>query len=181
MKKISIEDIKTLRSYIKHLVFFDCLTGKTIPIKDITRSTPYNQDQVLKMPYIILETGEGYPLFPYSSKIKIKNYKLELKSVLLELPNENLITIFTNAIKLSSEYALLPIHPLDITPGDYLIENLKIKPSQGYSYDLYLILSSKLDGDTLHLKLWNDSKIIKKDIKITDTYSTYSLFKLPEK
>ena len=181
MKKISIEDLRILRSYIKQLVFLDRLTGKTTPIKDITRSTPYNQDQLLKIPYIILETGEGYPLFPYSSKIMIKNYQLELKSVLLELPNENLITIFTNQIKLSSEYALLPIHPFDITPGDYLIENLKIKSPQGYSYDHYLILSSKLEGDTIHLKLWKDNKIIKRDIKITDTYSTYSIFKLPEK
>lgn len=181
MKKISIEDIRILRSYIKYLVFFDRLTGKTTPIKDITRDTPYNYDQILKVPYIILETGEGYPLFPYSSKIKIKNYKLELKSVLLELPNENLITIFTNVIKLSSEYALLPIRPLDITPGDYLIENLKIKPSQGYSYDLYLIISSKVDGDKIYLKLWKDSKILKMDINIKDLYTTYSLFKLPEK
>ena len=181
MKKISTEDIRILKSYLKYLVFFDRLTGKTISIKDITRSTPYNNDSILKIPYIILETGEGYPLFPYSSRIKIKNYKLELKSVLLELPNENLITIFTNQIKLSSEYALLPIRPIDITPGDYLIENLKIKPMRCYSYDLYLILSSKLDGDTIHLKLWKDSKILKMDININDLYHTYSLFKLPEK
>ena len=181
MKKLSLEDLHTLKSNLKHLVFLNHLTGSLSKIKDITRSTPYNNDQVLKMPYIILESGGGFPLFPYSSKIKIQNYLLELKSVLLELPNENLITIFTNAIKLSSEYALLPIRPLDTSPGDYFIENLKINPNKGYSYDLYLIISSKVDGDKIHLKLWKDSKILKRDIDIKDLYTTYSLFKLPEK
>lgn len=181
MKRISTEDLYTLKSNLKHLVFLHHLTGNLSKIKDITRSTPYNRDKVIKMPYIILESGEGFPLFPYSSKIKIQNYLLELKSVLLELPNENLITIFTNEIKLSSEYAILPIRTLDASHGDYLIENLKINPNKGYSYDLYLIISNMVDGDTIHLKLWKDSKILKRDISINDIYHTYSLFKLPEK
>jgi hypothetical protein len=163
------------------LVFLNNLTGKVSPIKDITRSTPYNKDSVLKVPYIILENGEGFPLFPYSSRIKMQNYLLELKSVLLEFQKENLITIFTNSIKISSEYALLPIHPLDCGPGDYLIENLKIKPNQGYSYDLYLIIYREILGDTVRMKLWADNKILNRDIKITSFHTTYSLFKIPEK